>query len=556
MISAVVPVRRGPHPGAWGGYRLVPILLRARLRMLVNGELRGGRERRALTLVLAVAAAGAMSAGYRTATAAFGVSDPDPAGLEPIVAGLCGMIAGFIAVTAITFALSAFYFARDLEPLLVTPVPPRTVLLTKLYVQLATGLAIGALLAGAPIAAYLERHGVLIALPWIGLCIVALAVYPLAAGTALTVMIVRLLPARRVRDAGGLLITVAVFAITGFNLAVHGPGAFTRTPGLLDPSRQSGAADISWLPTGWAARSVVAVINRDLVTALLWGLPMIIGAVVLLTLVARLLEAPFLTGFQRSLEAGRGRRRRRPARAAAGSGRRPAWVMIARKDLRETLRDASQLGQLMLPLALFAIYIASPTNVGLNRTTDVPAWFGTVLTAGFASLFAASGVALRGVGGEGRRLWILRVAPIHARDLLAAKCASGAVIAVTLGVVLVAVGAIRLQLGLLEGAMAALVLGVIVAGLVGLAVGMGAIRPHLDWSDPRRSVGIGTSLAFLGVGSIYLGAAFVLLALPYERPHPGLVPIMAADLSVASLALLVAAVALIAGAVRLRALEL
>jgi ABC-2 type transport system permease protein len=556
MTVAAAGAGRGRHPEGWGGFRLVPALLRARLRMVVNGALRGGRERRGWTLVLTVAAVGAMSAGYRVASGVLSVSDPDPAGLEPIVAGLCGMVAGFTAVTAITFALSAFYFARDLEPLLASPLPPRSVLLTKLCVQLATGLAIGTFLAGAPIAAYLVRHGNLVALPWIGLCTLALAMYALAAGTALTVVVVRLLPARRVRDAGGLVVTAAVFGITGFNLAVRGPGVFTSTPGLLDPNRQSGATDAAWLPTGWAARSLTASLRGDLGASLLWGLPMIVGAIVLLVLLARVLEAPFLTGFQRSLESGRGRRRRVSARTVVtGRGRRPVWLAIAHKDLRETLRDAGQLGQLVLPLALFAVYIASPTNIGVNRTAEVPSWFGTLLTAGFASLFAASGVGLRGVGSEGRRLWMLRVAPIDVREVLAAKYASGAAIAVALGLLLIVVGAFRLQLGLLEGCLVALLMSVIVAGLVGLAVGMGAIRPRLDWSDPRRSVGIGTSLAFLGVGSVYLGAAFLLLALPYARPEPGVVAIVVADLTVVVMAALVAVVSLTIGAARLRTLE-
>ena len=128
--------------------------------------------------------------------------------------------------------------------------------------------------------------------------------------------------------------------------------------------------------------------------------------------------------------------------------------------------------------------------------------------------------------------------------------------AVALGLLLVAVGAVRLQLGVVESCMVALRMSVIVLGLVGLAVGMGAIRPRLDWSDPRRSVGIGTSLAFLGVGSVYLGVVLSLLALPYERADPGGARILSADLAVALVAALFALASLSIGAARLRALEL
>lgn len=546
----------GLDAAAWGGYRLVPTLLAARLRMLANAALRAGRERRGWTVLLGVAALGLMTTGYRLADAALAVSNPSPAGLEPVAAGLCGMIAGFTAVTGITFAISACYFARDLEGLLVTPLPPRALLLTKLCVQLATGLAVGAVLGAAPLLAYAGRNGALAAVPFVGMCVLAMAAFPLAAGTVVTVVAVRLMPARRVRDAGGVLVTATVFGVTSFNLLARGPESFNRTPGLLDPSRQAGVVDSAWLPTGWAARAAVAALRGDAAAALAWGLPMITGAALLLLLVSRVLEAPYLTGFQRSQEAGRGRTRRRAARAATGRGRRPAWLVIARKDLRETLRDASQLGQLVLPLALFALYIASPTAVGVSRTADLPAWFGTVLTAGFASLFAASGMGLRGIGSEGRRLWVLRVAPIDVRSVLAAKLLAGLVVAVALGQLLFVIGALRLHLGVPEAALVSLRLTVVVGGLVGLAVGMGAIRPRLDWTDPRRSIGIGTSLSFLALGSTYLGAVFVVLALPYTGGHATNSMVALADVGVLVLTGVTAAVPLAIGAARLRAIEL
>ena len=543
-------------PSAYGGFGAVPVLLLSRLRMLRNSALRSGRAARGWTLLLGLGAAAMLLAGRSLAAAALAVDDPGPDRIATPVAGLLGTVSVFTGVTAITFALGALYLARDLDPLLTSPVPPRAVLLAKLLIQLLTGVAIGAVVVTAPLATYLGNHGALSALPWIGLCVVAMAVFPLLAGTWATVLAVRLLPARRVRDAGGLLVTLMIFGVTALNLVTRGPAAFTSTPGFLAPDR-GGVAGSALLPTGWTVRAAVAAVRGDVATTLAWGLPMVLGAALLLLLTARVLEAPFVAGFQRSQESGRGRVRRRGRARVAASGRPPAWRVLLVKDLRETIRDPSQIGQLALPLALFALYVASPTAVGPGRVADLPPWFGVLLTAGFASLFAASGVALRGVGMEGRRLWILRASPVDPRSVLAAKFLAGSAIAVALGLLLLGIGLIHLHLGVVDAAGVALRLMVLVSGLVGMAVGIGAVRPRLDWTDPRRSVGVGVSLGFLAVGSTYLGLAYLLIAAPYARgAHPATALLAATDAGIVLLALVAAAIPLAIGAVRLRDMDL
>ena len=234
----------------------------------------------------------------------------------------------------------------------------------------------------------------------------------------------------------------------------------------------------------------------------------------------------------------------------------PVWRALVVKDMRETLRDPSQLGQLALPLALFALYVASPTAVGPQRVATLPSWFTVLLTAGFASLFAASGVALRGVGMEGRRLAVLRSAPVDTRAIVAAKFLVGSGVAVALGLLLLLIGLVHLRLGPLEAVAVALRFVVLVGGLVGLAVGAGAMRPRLDWTDPRRSVGVGASIGFLALGSTYIGVALLLLALPYAGGHASTAGVALGDAALVLLATVVAAGPLLVGASRLRDMDL
>ena len=559
MIAPAAARTSGIDPAAWNGYRVVATLLAARVRMMVNGALRSGRERRAWALIAAIVAVGVMVAVHRVATAAFGAADVAASGTESTLATVAAMVVGFTLVTSITFALSAFYFSSDLTLLLTSPVPARAVLLSKLTVQLATGTLVAGVLAGPVLIAYLPEHGGLVWFPWVVLVTVLMAALPLSLGTMITVIAVRVIPARRVRDAGGLLVTATVFVVTAGNLLIRGPQGFTAAPGGLGVSRGGGVSDSLWLPSGWAARSVAAAFRGDAVPALGFGLPLVVAGLLALVSTALLLETAFVAGVARSSEAAarRSSRRRLLRGRSAGHGVRPTWMVIARKDLRETLRDASQLGQLALPLSLFALYIAAPGSAtALDSTSRLPTWYATSLTAAFAALFAASGVALRGVGSEGRRLWILRVSPTQTRSILAAKFCSGMVIAGGLGSLLLSVGVVRGHMDARALITGDLRLLVVIGGMVAMATGIGALRPRLDWTDPRRAVGVWLSLAFLAAGSTDLGVAYVILAVPYARPPVSVLGIAVCDAALVVLAVSVAAVALRAGAARLRAVEL
>jgi len=548
----------------WWGYRPVPGLLRSRVRMAVNAALRAGPEQRGWTLILGTLAVAWWLGTHRIATVVIAGGVPSPARLEPALAAGLGTLCGVVAVTSVSFAISGLYLARDVELLLVAPVSPRAVLLAKLCVQLATGVAIAALLAGPWLVAYLSAQGALAALPLVAVAALALAALPLCAGTAVTIVTVRFLPARRVRDAAALLVTGTVFIVTAVNVVLRTPdGMRSTTPLALDAPGRGRIADLAWLPTGWAARAAVAAARGRPAVACLLTLLLVVSAAAALLLVSRLGEAAFVAGHQRAVEAGEGRGRRRVAgrlRHRGRGGPRPVWRAIALKDLRELRRDASQLGQLVLPIALFALYIAVPgqgTSAGI-ATARLPGWFAVALTAAFASLFAASGVALRGVGVEGRRLWVLRCAPVPPGQVLLAKFCVGLGVAAGLGLGLLVAGGLRAHLPVSDLALGGARLLVVVAGLVGLATGLGAVRPRLDWTDPRRSVGVGQSLGFLGIGSLYLAVCFTVLALPYAHPSSAgaAQAVTWGDAALVVLAAGSATLALRAGVARLGAIEL
>jgi ABC-2 type transport system permease protein len=532
------------------------VIMGARRRMVANVAARLLRERRPLAVTIVVLVAAAMYASYTFAGVIFDIGQPSTAQVDRLVTGALTLLTGFTAVTSITFALSSLYFSRDLDTLLSLPLRPAVVLLTRMITQLCLGVALGVVIVAPPLLALTLAAGRPLALPLIGLAVIGMVMTPLALATALVVVAVRLIPARYVRDAGGIVVTVSVFLITCVNLFLRGGDVLSGTSsGHLDLAGYgSGAADAPWQPIGWSRRAVSAALAGDSRASLLWALPSVAVGIVLVTGISLAAQRVYVSGFLRNAAASSARPRRRTvSRRRSGTG--SVVGNLVTKDLRELRRDPSQLGQLIVPIVLFAFYIGSPgRNPGELSAAALPAWFGSMLTASFAALFSASGLALRGIGSEGGRFWVLRTAPISARQLLGAKWLVGFVVAFVLGGLLLGFGSVRTGVGAASLLSAFAVFALLIAGLVGLAAGLGAVRPRLDWTDPRRAVGVGTTLLFLAMGSVYITICFVALALSTILA-PGIAGTVVAAVTVGAVAAATAAGALAIGGRRLAVIE-
>ncbi|HET9051075.1 MAG TPA: hypothetical protein VFO60_05190, partial [Candidatus Dormibacteraeota bacterium] len=298
-VATERPVDASGAPAVVDGFRAVRFLAGARLRMVANGAVKGSAEQRLVAALALLIGAFVGAVLARLASVYPEGFEAAPADQAPVVAGLLGVLAGFTLVTAVPFALTSLYVARDVQALHVAPIRPRAILLARLLDQLGTGAALCLVLAGPPAAVYLLRIGRLEWLPWCGLVVLGMAALPLAAGALLTILVVRVVPARRVRDAAGAVISLAIVAVTGANLLLRGPAGVTGVPGSFDLARSGGTASTAWLPTGWAARSCAAVLRGDTPAALDWGLPLIVAGPLALAALARIAEPMYGVGFRR-----------------------------------------------------------------------------------------------------------------------------------------------------------------------------------------------------------------------------------------------------------------
>ena len=414
----------------------------------------------------------------------------------------------FTLATSVSFALSSVYFSRDVEWLLLAPISSRLLLTYRLISQLVLGICLGTAIGGPAVLALAVLYRSPAMVPLLVVDLIAALVMPMAISLALVVTVVRVVPARWVKDAAALLVGLVGFGLAAIEIAsavrvgAGGIGVSPFTHGVNLPA---------FLPPAWAASSLTDAARGD------WGLAILLALALTATAVAvssacLLLAAPAVREgcFRAQLASPRRRRRSWP------SFRVSPVLAIVRKDWRTLGRDPAQLIQLLLPIGLFAVYLLAPRagGAGLGMFSSFPGWYGPLTTAAFAALFAASGLGLRTFGAEGRYFWCLRIAPLQPRALLLSKLILPAMVAVGASLALMVTTEVRYGLPPGQIGFSSALLVLCVLGLVCLATGMGAIWPRLDWNDPRRAVGVWLAVAFMLVGATYIAVCLLVLTLP------------------------------------------
>jgi ABC-2 type transport system permease protein len=189
---------------------------------------------------------------------------------------------------------------------------------------------------------------------------------------------------------------------------------------------------------------------------------------------------------------------------------------LAVKDLRMFWRDTTQWGQSVMFFGLLGAYIINLRNFTHQLTS--PFWIHTVafLNLG-ACAFNLASVTTRFVfpqfSLEGRRLWIIGLAPIGLPRVVQTKfwLASVASLLVTLG--LVTLSCYLLKMPWDDVAFFGAVITVMTFALNGLATGLGVLFPNVKETNPNKIVsGFGGTLCFV-LSSVYIIGSLALLVL-------------------------------------------
>jgi len=420
--------------------------------------------------------------------------------LGPFLAGkLLGMILiGFFSIlllSNIITALSSFFLARDLDLLVGAPVDWLKLYAAKLLETGVNSSWMVVLLAVPMFAAFGSAYhgGWLFPLLVIGVFVPFLVV-PAVIGSALTLILVNVFPARRTRD---ILSVIAVLAAGGIVLLfrVVRPERLARPEGfrsLVEFVTVLRTPTSPFLPSEWVQRAVLSWLQErpDLLPVyLLWT-----TAAAAFVLGALLHQRLYPIGFSKAQESG-GRLARGGAMGRFGRAIFSPLGILRRelvlKELRLFFRDTTQWSQLILLTVLVIVYVFNIKYLPLKGegitfflVNVIP--FLNLVLAGFVLASVAARFVFPSVSLEGRTLWLLKSSPMPVRQLLWAKFWVGTtpLLALALGIVFVTDW--LLQVSDFMFAVSVMTMCMMTLALCGMALGFGTLFPQFETENAAQ----------------------------------------------------------------------
>ena len=421
-------------------------------------------------------------------------------------------------------ALSTFFLARDLDMLVSAPVDPLRIYLAKLGETIVHSSWMVVLL-GIPI---FTAYGIVYHGGWLYPLVVAAAIVPLlilpgVIGSALTLLLVNVFPARRTRD---LLSLIAIGAAGGVVLLLRlmRPEQIARPEGfrnLVDFLTLLRGPTNPFLPNEWSGQMVMNWLLRvadPLPVVLLWS-----TAGALVALGAALHARLFWHGFSKAQESAERFVRGRLWSRLLGAVLKPLPVSRREfiiKDLRLFFRDTTQWSQLILLAVLLIVYLFNIRALQLFSGEKLPFFLVTLVVflnqglAGFVLAAIAARFIFPSISLEGRQMWLLRSSPLDLEALMWSKYWIG-----TLPLLVVALTITVITNTLLEAApfMMALSIGTIVLftlAISGLALGFGALFPQFETENAAQIPTSFGGLVFMMTTVTLLGLVIVVEAVP------------------------------------------
>jgi ABC-2 type transport system permease protein len=437
---------------------------------------------------------------------------------ELLAGKLLGLVLiGFFAILLLSnviTALSSFFLAKDLDLLVSGPVDWLNLYLAKLLETLLHSSWMVVLMAVPMFAAYgvVYEGGLWFPLVVLGV-FVPFVLIPTVVGSAVTLILVNVFPARRTRD---ILSVIAVLTAGGIVLLFRlvRPEQLARPEGfrsLVDFVTVLRAPTSPFLPSEWVQRTVMGWLTRQseaLPPYLLWT-----TAAALVVIGALIHRSYYSKGFSKAQESGQqvaktGALGLFTARALSVFGVTRRELLL--KELRLFFRDTTQWSQLILLAVLIIVYVFNIKYLPL-RGSDVSFFivnvvpFLNLVVAGFVLASIAARFIFPSVSLEGRTLWLLRSSPLNVRQLLWAKFWVGTLPLLILALVIVSLTNSMLEVSAFMFWVSVMTITFMTFGLAGLAMGFGTLFPQFETENAAQ---IPTSFG----GLLFMMASVALIA--------------------------------------------
>jgi ABC-2 type transport system permease protein len=449
--------------------------------------------------------------------------------IGPLLAGkLLGLVLlSFLAILLLSnviTALSSFFLARDLDLLVSAPVDWLHLYLAKLGETMVHSSWMVALMAVPIFTAYgVIYDGGWLFGPFAVAVLLPLLIIPAVVGSATTLILVNVFPARRTRD---LLSIIAIAAAGALVLLfriirpeqIAGPEGFQN---LLDFITVLRTPTSPFLPSEWATQSIMQFLVGGfdpLPIVLLWSTTaafVVIGAWLHFVL--------YPNGFTKAQE---GAERfvkgwfwqavLRPVLAPLSVSKREFII----KDLKLFFRDTTQWSQLILLGVLVIIYLFNIRALPLFTGEQVPFFLVTIVSflnlglAGFVLASIAARFVFPSISLEGRQMWLLRSSPLDLRALLWSKYWIGTIPLLVLALVITVFTNVLLRATPFMMTVSVGTILLLTLAISAMALGFGAVYPQFETENAAQIPTSFGGLVFMMTTIALLAVVIVVEAIP------------------------------------------
>ncbi len=424
-------------------------------------------------------------------------------------------------------SLSTFYLSGEMQLILTAPVLDRRVFLYK-YVETLADSSWMVAVFGLPV--FLSYGLVYGAGP--GYYLLAAAVFvsfiliPAPIGMMMTMLLVRLFPAKRTKDIMfflSLVLVVVLYFLIRFMQPekLVDPEAFGELAAYITSLKGTSSTA---LPSYWASVALWPALTGRGQYDWFWLGMLASTAAAMYVICGWMFGLVYRAGYSRAQEGGRYRTYGLYPTGSlldrtAGLPANPARALLV-KDIKTFFRDTTQWSQLFLLGALVVVYIYNYRALPIERfpfATFFLENFISFLNLGLAG-FVLAAVAVRfvfpAVSMEGEAFWILRASPVEMKQFIWAKFWSAWLPLLLLAEALVILSNYFLNATAFMTLLSCVAVFLMSFGITGLGIGLGAVHPRFRYENAAQiSAGYG-GIVYMLTAMGFIGAVVLLLSWP------------------------------------------
>ncbi|MCB0309590.1 MAG: hypothetical protein KDD42_00060, partial [Bdellovibrionales bacterium] len=424
-------------------------------------------------------------------------------------------------------ALSSYYHGKDLELVLAAPLGPRRFFWGKFLEVFASSSWMALVFALPAIVAFAQTYS---AGPeyYLGCLIVLLPyfVIPCAMSILLVSIISRLMPANQTKFIV-MLVGLAVFGVIFMLFRVIDPSSsnFGNVNEILRLISTLTFPQSKLLPSYWSAVIVAGLLKEGSKPLLPYITLLYASATLILMLAYLTVRYLHIGGYSRA----RSSQNRASLHSKLIHSKvvritpflDPQYRALISKEYRTFSRDITQAMQLLLLLGLCMIYLYNFRVLhavqGLPSSTKIY-WQGFLVFANVGmGAFVITAVCSRfvfpSISLEGQSYWLLQSAPLDSMNVLRAKFWCWYIPVAFMSSVIFASGALAIQAPLQIVVVNIITSWIICFGVVGLAVGLGALFANFDWENPSQLAASFGSLVFMMASSVLILISLIPVAI-------------------------------------------